>query len=46
MLLEEALEYQRGAKIPLLMGFGECYLETARIAEGSPIADSLQPRLE
>jgi hypothetical protein len=43
-LLEEALEYHRGAKIPLLMGFGECYLEPARIAEGSPIADPLQPQ--
>jgi hypothetical protein len=43
-LSEEALEYHRGAKIPLLMGFGECYLEPARIAEGSPIADPLQPQ--
>ena len=29
---------------PSLMGFGECYLESARIAEGSPIADPLQPQ--
>jgi hypothetical protein len=40
------LECHRGAKIPLLMGFGECYIEPARIAEASPIAETLQPQSE
>jgi hypothetical protein len=33
MLLEEALEYHRGAKIPLLMGFGEFWRALLRDSE-------------
>jgi hypothetical protein len=33
-------------KDPSLMSFGECYLEPARIAEASPIADPIQPQSE
>jgi hypothetical protein len=46
MLSEGALEYHRGAKIPLLDQFGDGYLEAAKIAEASPITDSIQPQSE
>jgi hypothetical protein len=46
VLSEEALEYHRGAKIPLLDRLAIGYIEAARITEASPIDDPLQPQLE